>query len=153
MGSNGKLNVTGAYSKYISKLIKKYGLEKNIEFLGRQSGQQMCDNMLSSRVTVVPSAIEGTSLILREAMFLGAPVIASFRGGMADFISDKVDGFLYDYQEYPYLAERIEQIFESDDLCMSFSAAAIQKAAVAHDREKNTADYLQMYKDISEISK
>ena len=153
MGSNGKLNVTGAYSKYISKLIKKYGLEKNIEFLGRQSGQQMCDNMLNSRVTVVPSAIEGTSLILREAMFLGAPVIASFRGGMADFISDKVDGFLYDYQEYPYLAERIEQIFESDDLCMSFSAAAIQKAAVAHDREKNTADYLQMYKDIAEISK
>ena len=104
--------------------------------------------MLRSRVTVIPSAIEGTSLILREAMFLGAPCIASFRGGMADFISDKVDGFLYDYQEYPYLAERIECLFESDELCKKFSQAAIKKAEQAHDRERNHLVYLDMYHDI-----
>lgn len=150
MGSNGKLSISGAYAKYISKLICKYQLNDNIVFLGRQSGEQMCANMLSSRVTVIPSAIEGTSLILREAMFLGAPVVAAFRGGMADFVSDKVDGFLYDYQEYPYLAKRIEQIFESDELCMQFSQAAIQKATEAHNREKNMADYLQMYHSIVE---
>ena len=149
MGSNGRLVINSAYSKYISKLVKKYQLSDSIEFLGRQSGTQMCENMLKSRVTVVPSAIEGTSLILREAMFLGAPVIASFRGGMADFVSDKVDGFLYDYQEIPYLADRVEQIFESDELCLKFSQAAIKKATVAHDREKNMSDYLCMYREIS----
>ncbi len=148
MGNDGKLNINSAYARYISKLISKYRLEGNIEFLGRQSGSQMCENMLSSRVTVIPSAIEGTSLILREAMFLGSPVIASFRGGMADFVSDKVDGFLYDYQEFPYLAERIEQIFESDELCLRFSENAMKKAADAHNRDKNTADYLHMYEDI-----
>ncbi len=153
MGTNGKLTVNSAYSKYISKLIKKYRLHDNIEFLGRQSGEEMCKNILNSRVTVIPSAIEGTSLILREAMFLGAPVIAAFRGGMADFISDKVDGFLYDYREYPYLAERIERIFEDDDLCSRFSKAAIKKAAEAHNREKNTADYLHMYEDIISAEK
>ncbi len=149
MGSNGKININSAYSRYVANLIKKYELNENIEFLGRQSGKQMSANMLSSRVTVIPSAIEGTSLILREAMFLGCPVVASFRGGMADFISDKEDGFLYDYQEIPYLAERIEQIFESDELCLRFSHAAVQKATCAHNREKNMADYLQMYEDIS----
>ena len=148
MGNDGKLDIKSAYARYISKLISKHGLEGNIEFLGRQSGSRMCENMLSSRVTVIPSAIEGTSLILREAMFLGSPVIASFRGGMADFVSDKVDGFLYDYQEFPYLAERIEQIFESDELCLRFSENAMKKAADAHNRDKNTADYLHMYEDI-----
>lgn len=148
MGNDGKLDIKSAYARYISKLISKHGLEGNIEFLGRQSGSRMCENMLSSRVTVIPSAIEGTSLILREAMFLGSPVIASFRGGMADFVSDKVDGFLYDYQELPYLAERIEQIFESDELCLRFSENAMKKAADAHNRDKNTADYLHMYEDI-----
>ena len=148
MGSGGKLIVNGAYSKYISKLLKKYRLNDNVEFLGRQSGEQMCANMLNSRTTVIPSAIEGASLILREAMFLGAPVIASFRGGMADFVSDKVDGFLYDYQEIPYLAERIERIFESDELCLQFSQAAIKKATEAHNREKNMSDYLCMYREI-----
>lgn len=148
MGNDGKLIINSAYARYISKLINKYNLESNIEFLDRQSGTQMCENILSSRVTVIPSAIEGTSLILREAMFLGSPVIASFRGGMADFVSDKVDGFLYDYQEFPYLADRIEQIFESDELCLRFSENAIKKAAYAHDRNRNTAGYLRMYQDI-----
>ncbi len=148
MGNNGKLSINSAYARYISKLINKYELNKNVEFLGRQSGEQMCANMLSSRVTVIPSAIEGTSLILREAMFLGCPVIASFRGGMADFVSDKEDGFLYDYQEFPYLADRIEQLFESDELCIRFSEAAIKKAELAHERHKNTNNYLSMYQEI-----
>lgn len=152
MGCNGKLNINSAYARYISKLINKYHLNDNIDFLGRQSGEQMCANMLNSRVTVIPSAIEGTSLILREAMFLGTPVIAAFRGGMADFVSDKVDGFLYDYQEFPYLAKRIEQIFEFDELCVQFSRAAIKKATDAHNREKNMADYLQMYHKIIETA-
>ncbi len=153
MGQNGKLIVNSAYARYIDKLIKKHGLEDNVEFIGTQTGAQMCENMLSSRITVVPSAIEGTSLILREAMFLGCPVIASFRGGMADFISDKIDGFLYDYQEFPYLAARIKELFENDDICERFSVSAMQKAVIAHDREKNTADYLNMYMDIIEDKK
>lgn len=148
MGSNGKLVVNSSYSKYISKLISKYELQDNIEFLGRQTGAQMCENILKSRITVVPSAIEGTSLILREAMYLGCPVIASFRGGMADFVDDKADGFLYDYQEYPYLAQRIEQLFTNDDLCNTFSANAIKKAEKAHNRQSNSDAYIKMYREI-----
>lgn len=148
MGQNGKLVVNSAYSKYISKLIKKLGIESNVEFLGRQTGAQMCENILSANVTVIPSAIEGTSLILREAMYLGCPCVASFRGGMADFISDKEDGFLYDYQEYPYLAARIAELFNDDALAQSFSVKGMQKAEKAHDREKNINDYIQMYKEI-----
>lgn len=151
MGTNGKLVVNSAYSKYISKLIKKYNLENNVEFLGRQSGAQMCENILSANVTVVPSAIEGTSLILREAMYLGCPCIASFRGGMGDFVSDKEDGFLYDYQEYPYLAARIAEIFNNDSLAQQFSVNAIKKAELAHDRATNIDEYVEMYEKISKF--
>lgn len=148
MGKDGKLVITGAYSKIISKLIKKLNLTENVEFLGVQSGAQMCENILNANITVIPSAIEGTSLILREAMFLGCPVIASFRGGMADFISDKQDGFLYDYQEYPYLASRIEEVFSDDNLALNLSKNAIKKASIAHDRVKNVENYVKMYKEI-----
>lgn len=148
MGNDGNLVVNSAYSKYIAKLIKKLDLEENVEFLGGQTGAQMCENMLSANVTVIPSAIEGTSLILREAMYLGCPCITSFRGGMADFINDKQDGFLYDYQEYPYLATRISEIFNDDSLCQSFSVKSIEKAEKAHDRERNTNDYIRMYEKI-----
>ena len=150
MGIDGKLQVTSAYTKYLAKLIKKLGIEENTVFMGRQTGAQMCENILSANVTVIPSAVEGTSLILREAMFLGCPCIASFRGGMADYISDKVDGFLYDYQEYPYLAARIDAIFSNDALAEKFSCNAIKKAEVSHDREKNIQDYMDMYQQIKE---
>lgn len=146
----GKLIINNGYSKYISELIRKLDLNDNIIFLGRQTGEQMMENMRKANLVVVPSAIEGTSLVLREAMFLGTPCIASFRGGMADFISDKVDGYLYDYQEYPYLAYRIIELFEDDNLCNQFSKNAIEKAEKAHDREKNPQDYLDMYKLIYE---
>ena len=150
MGVNGKLKVTSAYTKYLAKLIKKLDIEENVVFMGRQTGEEMCKNILSANVTVIPSAIEGASLILREAMFLGCPCIASFRGGMADYISDKVDGFLYDYQEYPYLAARIDELFSNDELAQQFSSNAIKKAQISHDRQKNLQDYLKMYQQILE---
>lgn len=148
MGKNGVLEIKSAYAKYISKLIKKYNLENNINFVGQLDAQQICNAIIQSHITVIPSAIEGTSLILREAMFLGCPCIASFRGGMGDFISDKQDGFLYDYQEYPYLAARIDELFSDDKLCSKLSSNALLKASKAHNRDKNLSSYLKMYHSI-----
>lgn len=145
---NGGLLLNSAYAKYINKLIIKHSLQDNVVFLGRQDEGEMVERMLKSHAVVIPSAIEGASLVLREAMYLGCPSIATFRGGMADFIDDKTDGFLYDFQEYPYLAQRLEELFTSPDLCKSFSAAAIKKAEKAHDREQNVENYLDMYRTI-----
>ncbi len=145
---NGRLAKNSGYAMYLADLIEKLGLCENVEFLGSQTEDEMLSNMLHSHVQVVPSAIEGPSLVLREGMHLGVPTIASFRGGMADFVDDKVNGFLYDYQEYPYLANRIIQIFENDDLAVKLSKNAIEKAEQAHDRERNAKDYYEMYKII-----
>ena len=149
-GVGGNVRVTGAYSRYLNKLIKSSGMEGHIEFLGKQTGVQMMENARSSHITVVPSAIEGTSLVLRESMFLGVPCIASFRGGIPDFVSDKVDGFLYDFPEYSYLAARIDELFSDDELCRRISAAAIEKTERAHARKENVSAYVDMYKDVLE---
>lgn len=148
--NNGVLKVSSGYSKYIKHLIKKLNLEKNITFLGGLNESEMISNMLNSRMVVIPSAIEGTSLILREAMYLGVPSIASFRGGMADYITDKVDGFLYDFPEVEYLATRIIELIENDELCLTFSKNAIAKAELSHQREYNIEQIHSMYEQIVE---
>lgn len=142
---NGELACTSGYAMYLRDLIRKLGLEENVVFLGSRTEEQMIQNMLSSHVQVVPSAIEGPSLVLREGMHLGVPTIASFRGGMADFVEDKVNGFLYDYHEYPYLANRIMEIFADDSLAKRLSENAVKKAEIAHDRDSNLRDYYEMY--------
>lgn len=142
--SNGLIPNSG-YAKFLRRLINNINITDNVEFLGAQTAEQMLDNMLHAHIQVVPSSIEGPSLVLREGMHLGVPTIASFRGGMADFIEDKVNGFLYDFDEVQYLALRIQQIFEDDDLAVSLSNNAIKKAEKAHDRDKNYGDYINMY--------
>lgn len=145
MSSDGKkLKISSGYSKYIGKLIDKLGLHNHVVFLGAQSTEQMIHNMSSSHVLVVPSAIEGPSLILHEGMHLGVPTIASFRGGMADYVDDKINGFLYDYPEYSYLATRISEIFDNDELANRLSHNSVIKSEKEHDPEKNYFDYLNM---------
>lgn len=145
---NGKLIPTSGYTKYISNLIKKYNLENNVEFVSGQKGDGVIKLMTNSHITVVPSAIENASATLREAMHLGAPCIASFRGGMTELVDDGKDGFLFDYTEYEFLAGRIIQLLKNDELACEFSENAIEKSSYWHNKEKNKNDYIQMYKEI-----
>lgn len=145
---NGKLIPTNGYTKYIADLIKKYGLENNVEFINAQGSEGIIELMTKSHITIVPSAIENASATLREAMHLGAPCIASFRGGMTRLIDDEKSGFLYDYTEYEYLAGRIVQLLTDDELSCKFSQNAVEKSSHWHNKEKNKNDYINMYKEI-----
>lgn len=145
---NGKLVPINGYTRYIADLIKKYKLEDNVEFVSGQKGDGVIKLMTNSHITVVPSAIENASATLREAMHLGAPCIAAFRGGMTELIDNGKNGFLYDYTEYEFLAGRIIQLLKNDELAESFSKEAIEKSAYWHNKEKNKNDYIQMYKEI-----
>lgn len=145
---NGKLIPTSGYTKYIASLIEKYGLSDNVEFVGRQNSQGIIDLMTRSHITLVPSASENASATLREAMHLGAPCIASFRGGMTRLIDDGKSGFFFDYTEYEYLAGRIVELLRNDNLACEFSANAIEKSSAWHNKEKNKNDYIQLYRDV-----
>ena len=104
--------------------------------------------MTHSHITVVPSAIENASDTLREAMHLGAPCIASFRGGMTELVDNGKNGFLFDYTEYEFLAGRIVELLKNDALATEFSKNAVEKSSYWHNKEKNKNDYIQMYKEI-----
>lgn len=145
---NGKLIPTNGYTKYIADLIKRYNLEDNVEFVSGQRGDGVIKLMTHSHITVIPSAIENASATLREAMHLGAPCIAAFRGGMTELVDDGKSGFLYDYSEYEFLAGRIVQLLKDNELATEFSKNAIEKSSYWHNKEKNKNDYIQMYKEI-----
>lgn len=147
---DGKLIPTSGYTKYICKLINKLQIEKNVEFIPAQSTEGIIETMTKSHITLVPSAMENASATLREAMHLGVPCIASFRGGMTELINDGVDGYYYDYSEFEYLAGRIIQILKNDDIAVNLSTNASKSAEKWHNIEMNTKSYISMYKDIME---
>lgn len=146
--TDGRFIVNSGYKKYLKKLIDKLNLWDNIELIPSQNADGVINHMNSSHCIVVASAMENASSTLREAMHLGLPAIASYRGGMTELISDKEDGFFFDYPEYNYLGARIIELFKSRELCENFSNNSIKKAEIWHNREKNTQDILDVYKFI-----
>lgn len=134
-----------AYERYILRLIKKLGVEENVCFVGRQNAQQVAEILSKSHVCVIPSAIEGASATMCEAMMVGTPGICSYRGGMTDLLHDGESGFFYDFNEYAVLASRIMRLFEDDALCLQFSEREKKDANIRHARNKNYQQLLEIY--------
>ena len=147
---NGKLVPNNGYTKYLCKLIKKLGIQNNVEFIPSQNANGIISLMQQAHVVVIPSAIENASSVLREAMHLGVPSIASFRGGIPHLVDDGKNGFLYEYPEFEYLSGRILEILDNDYLANELSKNAITAAEKWHDKNKNLADMVNMYRAIME---
>ena len=85
-----------AYGKYLKQLIRRYGLEKNIEFLGRLQAGQMKEQYLKSHLYVCCSSLENSPNSLGEAMILGVPCISANVGGVPSVFTGQRDGILYE---------------------------------------------------------
>lgn len=147
-GNNTSLKASNGYERYIRKMIHKAGLQNNVIFAGRKSAEEVVDALTKANVCVVPSAMEGASATVCEAMMIGTPAICAFRGGMTDLLRDGISGFCYDFPEYPVLAERICQLFEDADLCRQFSELAKKDAQARHARDVNYRNLKSIYLEI-----
>lgn len=103
----------GPYGRYVSNLIKKYGLTDKVVFLGGLNEEQMIDRYLKSNVFVCPSSIENSPNSLGEAQILGVPVVSAYCGGVPNMVEDNKTGYLYRYEEVESLARIICDIFEN----------------------------------------
>ena len=134
------------YITYLRKLIEKYGLEKNVEFLGALTSEQMAEYMLKSQVFVMPSVIENESATLREAMTMGMPVVSAFAGDIYEVVVHKETGLLYRYEEYEQLAYFIKTLFNDT----KFSVEMGQRASKFLKEKYADHDYGRILCDIYE---
>ncbi len=144
-GNHTTYKAGNGYERYLFRKIRKLGLQDNVVFVGRKSGQEMIQHLQRANVYVLPSSYDTDSLSLCEAQLLGVPVIASMRGGSGELVQDKVSGFCYNYADYPLLAERICQLFEDKALAKTLSENGIRQAECRHAREKNVQKQVELY--------
>lgn len=107
----GLLHFTG-YGKIIKKLIKKYDLRNKVIFLGPLNAEQMKEEYLRCNVFVCPSSIENSPNSLGEAQILRVPCVASYAGGIPDFMQE-MEKYLYRFEEIEMLSYKICEIFSS----------------------------------------
>lgn len=136
------------YGRYIGRMIKQYGLEKNIRFLGPLQAEEMKKAYLRAHVFICPSSIENSPNSLGEAQILGVPCIAAYCGGIPSMVKDGVNVALYRFHEHEMMASNIHKLFESVDSVNALSTYGRNEAQQRHDRGINLNALKATYKNI-----
>jgi glycosyltransferase involved in cell wall biosynthesis len=81
----------------------------------------------SADVLVLPSLVEGSALVVLEAMASGIPAIVTPNAG-ADALRDGVDGFVVPIRDPEAIAARLEMLSADDGLRLRLGTAARERA-------------------------
>lgn len=134
------------YGKYIKRLIINLHLQDNVVFLGPLDAIRMKEQMLRCNVFVCPSTIENSPNSLCEAQILGVPCVASFVGGIPDFIPSNNYGATYRFDDCSMLAYYISQIFENPQI---YNLTEVRGMAIErHNPQKNSQRTIDIYRQI-----
>jgi len=120
------------HSDFKNKIkIIAYGNIKNEEIPSSISGylsyyylpsrRQLLDIYNESKIFVLPSLVEGTSLPPLEAMACGSAVIVTDNGGVNEYIKDKVNGLMCPIKDSECLFQKIIYLLNNEDLIKKLS--------------------------------
>ena len=138
-----------SYEKYLADLMKQYGLEGRVEFVGRLSAQQMKEEYLKANVFALPSTIENSPNSLGEAMILGVPCVSAHVGGVANLMTHEKEGYIYQPSAAYMLSHYIRKVFEDGAKAEAMGLQAADHARMTHDPEANMRSLLQIYNDLT----
>jgi hypothetical protein len=129
------------HTDYFSKQIKPQ-LDENCRFISSASPETRLELLQNARCLLVPSLIEETSsLVSREALAAGTPVVAFRRAALAELIENGRTGFLVDSAEE--MANAIDSCRDIDGhVCQEFARRDFPL-------EKMTGEYLRLYEQIA----
>ena len=101
----------------IQELIRKYRIEKNVNFIGRvPHGTILPAYYRAASVFVLPSRYEPFGLTTLEAMASGTAPIVSSVAGSKEIIVDGLNGFIVDTHDRKKLAEYILKLLQDKKL-------------------------------------
>ncbi len=114
----------GPQIKYLQSVVQSAGLHNNVRFMGECEQQEVIRLLQVSDCFVLPSASEGVSNALLEAMAAGiAPVVSRIAGNL-ELISDGVNGLIFDKPEE--LGVKLERCLLHEDLRYTLGSRARQ---------------------------
>jgi len=105
---------TGVLLDEMKEQVKKYKLEKNVQFLGYR--KDINKIMQISDVFFHQSYREGLPVSIMEAMYFGLPVVASKIRGNRDLVDNEKGGFLTNPEDVLTQADCIQKILSNENL-------------------------------------
>jgi glycosyltransferase involved in cell wall biosynthesis len=127
----GKINVGNrlldGYSVFLNRLIRKYNLINNVQFVGSLTANQIIEELLNCNVFVMPSFIETYCLAFAEAMIIGTPVVVSFAGAMPELAEHGKEALFYNPNDVGICATYIDDLIQNRELAERLSHNARER--------------------------
>lgn len=101
----------------------------NVKFLGNVPRAEAVDLLRDAKVLVLPSASEGASNSLLEAIATGVPVVATKLPGTCELIRHEQEGLLVPVGDVDALAAALGRLLSDGELYMKLASAAEERSA------------------------
>ncbi|MFH1737526.1 MAG: glycosyltransferase, partial [bacterium] len=113
------LRIYGPTDEFVDYVQMLRNLVRNpsIEFCGRFENEAVVKILNETDVLVVPSIwYENSPITIHEAFLARVPVITARFGGMADLVTDKVNGLLFDVGDTEDLRRALQKFVDDTEL-------------------------------------
>ena len=148
----GSINVGNklldGYSVFLNKLIKKYGLQENVIYLGSLDENQIIAHLQEANACVIPSFIETYCLAFAESMIVGTPTIASFAGAMPELAENGKEALFYNSVDYYTCAALIDKVLQDKDLAKQLSINGRKRRLEENNYNLVVKTQLDIYKNV-----
>lgn len=134
----------GEQAKYI-KLVEKYNLQNNVEFLGRLPMKKVLEHFAKAQFSVVPSLAEAFGYIVIESFSVKTPVIGSDTGGIAEIIEDNKSGLLFPVGDHNALAAKIKFLLNNEEIRDRYAENAYLRFNEKYSLDNNIGKVAKMF--------
>jgi len=138
----------GPEMKRLKELSHNLGINKQVEFLGKLSHENVLVYMAKADIFSLPSWNEGFGVVYIEAMAQGKPIIGCQGEGIEDFVENGKTGLLVKPKDVDNLAKALGFLLRNIDEAKIIGERAQKFVLENYTWEKNAEKTIEIYREV-----
>lgn len=146
----------GPLRRQLEDLAYGLGVHEHVRFAGSRSHEAALNMIRAAHILLAPSVTaadgdtEGIPNVLKEAMAMGLPVVATRHGGITELVEEGVSGFLAPERDIDALTERLMHLIAHPGRWPAMGRAGRAKVEAEFDIERLNLELEMHYNDATE---
>jgi N-acetyl-alpha-D-glucosaminyl L-malate synthase BshA len=129
-------------------LAARLGVERSVEFVGKQPQSRIRDYLSAADLFLLPSESESFGLSALEAMACEVPVIATRVGGVPEVVEEGGCGYLFDLGDVNAMAETAVRVLRDEDERKRLGRRGREIAITRFATEQIIPQYEEVYRKV-----
>jgi GT2 family glycosyltransferase/glycosyltransferase involved in cell wall biosynthesis len=133
--------INGISEKKFGEIMGEVDPRVNVNYHGAYTPENLPEILSRTDVAVIASRFESYSLVTRECLHAGVPVIGPRVGGIPEVLEDGVNGLLFEPENHHDLADKLRFIMEHPEEIAGFRQRIRPVKTIAEDADEMESLY------------